>query len=221
MKTKTIEELLTWAFTDELTKGGGVDGLDNLHSAWRQMQASSWGKIMEFADLMAMVDRDRSSPGMWIQVHLPFEVRNTDFVTSMTALSKASKPLRSEFARVTAGYDKRGFRLNQHRLNGGALLNSWSGVRRASGEPVLSLRYHHRELVDVWGGGDIGVIETSRMRMTDIIDAAAPTVQRSSRTVSNAPALADYENPTSVPFSNAPWLDEPFGVPAIRVQKGS
>src|SRR5690606_8271555 len=36
----------------------------------------------------------------WFQVHLPFEVRNPDFVRPMTQLVKASKPLRSEFARV-------------------------------------------------------------------------------------------------------------------------
>jgi hypothetical protein len=31
--------------------------------------------------------------------------------------------------------------------------------------------------------------------------------------------LADYQDPASVPFSNAPFMDLPFGVPAIVVQK--
>lgn len=35
MKTIGIEELLTWAFVHELPKGGGVEGLANVHSAWR------------------------------------------------------------------------------------------------------------------------------------------------------------------------------------------
>jgi hypothetical protein len=49
MKTVTMEELLTWAFVHELPKGGGVDGLDNANSAWRMLEASSWGKITSFA----------------------------------------------------------------------------------------------------------------------------------------------------------------------------
>lgn len=59
MKTKTVEELLMWAFVHELPKGGGVDGLDNQNSAWRMLQASSWGKVTAFAELLAMVDVDR------------------------------------------------------------------------------------------------------------------------------------------------------------------
>lgn len=64
MKTVTIEELLTWAFVHELPKGGGVDGLDNANSAWRMLQASSWGKITSFAELMTLIDHqggDRSN----------------------------------------------------------------------------------------------------------------------------------------------------------------
>lgn len=64
MKTVTIEELLTWAFVHELPKGGGVDGLDNVNSAWRMLQASSWGKITSFAELMTVIDHqggDRSN----------------------------------------------------------------------------------------------------------------------------------------------------------------
>lgn len=58
MKTKTIAELLTWAFVHELPKGGGVEGLDNVNSAWRMLQASSWGKVTAFAELMTLVDVD-------------------------------------------------------------------------------------------------------------------------------------------------------------------
>lgn len=60
MKTVTIEELLSWAFVHELPKGGGVDGLANVNSAWRMLQASSWGKVTAFAELMTLVD---TSPG--------------------------------------------------------------------------------------------------------------------------------------------------------------
>lgn len=35
MKTIGIEDLLGWAFIHELPKGGGVEGLANVHSAWR------------------------------------------------------------------------------------------------------------------------------------------------------------------------------------------
>ena len=35
--------------------------------------------------------------------------------------------MRSEFARVTAGFDVRGFRLDARRLNGGGMLNSGRG----------------------------------------------------------------------------------------------
>jgi hypothetical protein len=60
MKTVTIDELLSWAFVHELPKGGGVDGLDNMNSAWRRLEASSWGKILNFAELGAMIDAGRS-----------------------------------------------------------------------------------------------------------------------------------------------------------------
>lgn len=59
MRTMTIEELLVWAFVHELPKGGGVDGLDNPNSAWRMLQASSWGKITDWAELMATIDVSR------------------------------------------------------------------------------------------------------------------------------------------------------------------
>lgn len=66
MKTRTIEELLSWAFLHELPKGGGTDGLDNANSAWRMLQASSWGKVSAFAELMTMVDVDRGDGNFWI-----------------------------------------------------------------------------------------------------------------------------------------------------------
>lgn len=61
MKTATIDELLTWSFVHELPKGGGVDGLDNPNSAWRMLQASSWGKVTAWAELMATVDVGRGA----------------------------------------------------------------------------------------------------------------------------------------------------------------
>ncbi|NMG39823.1 hypothetical protein GRZ55_11265 [Chelativorans sp. ZYF759] len=59
MKTMTIEELASWAFVHELPKGGGVDGLDNANSAWRMLEATSWGRINSFAELMTLVDGGR------------------------------------------------------------------------------------------------------------------------------------------------------------------
>lgn len=73
MKTVTIEELLVWAFVHELPKGGGTDGLDSIHSAWRQLEASSWGKVLGYAELMTLVDRDRAGPGTWIEQGAPHE----------------------------------------------------------------------------------------------------------------------------------------------------
>ncbi len=73
MRTITIDELLTWAFVHELPKGGGADGLENYHSAWRQLEASSWGKVLGYAELMTLVDRDRAEPGMWIEQGAPHE----------------------------------------------------------------------------------------------------------------------------------------------------
>lgn len=72
-KSKTIEELLTWAFVDELPKGGGVDGLDNVNSAWRMLQASSWGKVTAFAELLAKVDVDRGGSNYFIEQGEPHE----------------------------------------------------------------------------------------------------------------------------------------------------
>jgi hypothetical protein len=51
-----IENLLRWAFTSELPKGGGIDGLAGMNSAWRMLEASSWGKIMSFAELGTLID---------------------------------------------------------------------------------------------------------------------------------------------------------------------
>lgn len=74
MRTLTVEELLTWAFVHELPKGGGVDGLANMNSAWRMLQASSWGKISAYAELMTLVDVDFGGGGnFWIDQGEPHE----------------------------------------------------------------------------------------------------------------------------------------------------
>jgi hypothetical protein len=74
MRTLTVEELLTWAFVHELPKGGGVDGLANMNSAWRMLQASSWGKISAYAELMTLVDVDFAGGGnFWIDQGEPQE----------------------------------------------------------------------------------------------------------------------------------------------------
>jgi hypothetical protein len=73
MKTVTIEELLTWAFVHELPKGGGVDGLDNANSAWRMLEASSWGKITSFAELGALIDTGGNGNNYFIEQGEPHE----------------------------------------------------------------------------------------------------------------------------------------------------
>ncbi|TPN16229.1 hypothetical protein FJ973_05930 [Mesorhizobium sp. B2-1-3] len=73
MKTVTIEELLTWAFVHELPKGGGVDGLDNANSAWRMLEASSWGKITSFAELGALIDTGGHGSNYFIEQGEPHE----------------------------------------------------------------------------------------------------------------------------------------------------
>ncbi|TPK15182.1 hypothetical protein FJ872_19485 [Mesorhizobium sp. B2-5-9] len=73
MKTVTIEELLAWAFVHELPKGGGVDGLDNANSAWRMLEASSWGKITSFAELGALVDIGTGSGNYFIEQGEPHD----------------------------------------------------------------------------------------------------------------------------------------------------
>lgn len=73
MKTVTIEELLTWAFVHELPKGGGVDGLDNANSAWRMLEASSWGKITSFAELGALIDTSGNGSNYFIEQGEPHE----------------------------------------------------------------------------------------------------------------------------------------------------
>lgn len=73
MKTVTIDELLTWAFVNELTKGGGVDGLANANSAWRMLEASSWGKITSFAELGTLIDRSGDGSNYWLEQGEPHE----------------------------------------------------------------------------------------------------------------------------------------------------
>lgn len=156
----------------------------------------------------------------WFQVHLPEEKRSSAFARPMTALANASKPLRSEFARVTSGYDRRGFNLNGHRLNGGGLLNSWSGIRKNGVGPVLSLRVNHREHVDTSEQIELSVSQIKKILHTFLLDGSASTDQRSSFPSSFGARLADYSDPETVPFSNAPFTDEPFGAPIPIVQTG-
>src|SRR5690606_18311416 len=73
MKTVTIEELLSWAFVHELPKGGGVDGLQNPNSAWRMLQASSWGKVTAFAELMTLIDTGPGGGNFFIEQGEPHE----------------------------------------------------------------------------------------------------------------------------------------------------
>lgn len=156
----------------------------------------------------------------WFQVHLPDPRRSSAFVTPMIGLTRASKPLRSEFARVTAGYDKRGFILDTHKLNGGALLNSWSGVRRAAGEPVLSLRWNHPAPVF-----DVPIYEpliAVRQAITHVaqLSAGPATTQKSSFPQELTFTAADYSDPKTVPFSNAPFSETSnFGAPIPQIQK--
>lgn len=152
----------------------------------------------------------------WFQLHLPNEVRSSAFERPVVGVTAAAKPLRSELARVTAGYDKRGFRLNMHRLNGGALLNSWSGVRKRAGGPVLSLRYHHRVATDA-SVPIVGALEHNHGARVYLVDAGAATVTRSSLSVGQATTGASWNDNT--PFQNAPFVDEAFGLPTPRVQK--
>lgn len=87
MKTVTIEDLLSWAFVHELTKGGGTDGLANANSAWRMLQASSWGKVTAFAELMTLVDRSAGFGSSWIEQGEPHE----DAVTVGRAVTNLSR----------------------------------------------------------------------------------------------------------------------------------
>lgn len=157
----------------------------------------------------------------WFQVHLPFEPRNTQFVRPMTHLVKASKPLRSEFARVTAGHDVRAFRLNTHRLNGGAFLNDWSGVRRVESEPVLSLRVHRQERVN---GPMNGKVQIDAVQVVHYHRPTVVNIPRHNPVYRLAAAVAvqtNYQNRATVTYQNAPYVHSRFGVPVPRVQTGT
>lgn len=157
----------------------------------------------------------------WFQVHLPFEVRNTDFVRPMTQLVKASKPLRSEFARITAGWDIRAFQLNKHRLNGDAFLNNWSGVRRSPDQPVLSLRVNLKHTVIAPTGGRVVIRDTQHVTMVRKIASGVSISQPSARLAAMAAQRVDYRNRATVAFQNASFVNQPFGAPVPRVQTGS
>ena len=155
----------------------------------------------------------------WFQVHLPFEVRNTDFVRPITHLVKASKPLRSEFARVTAGHDVRAFRLNKHRLNGDAGVNNWSGIKRSDAEPVLSLRVNRRQHVYALQGGGI-IKRTQHIEMIRPVNLGMPTRQKGAILISGSARHIDLNNPATAPFRNSPFNNQPFGKPSLIVQRG-
>ncbi|WP_258045403.1 phage tail protein [Mesorhizobium sp. NBSH29] len=156
----------------------------------------------------------------WFQVHMPDARRSSSFVTPMITLGKASKPLRSEFARITAGYDIRALRLNAGRLNAN-LLNSWSGMRRAEDEPVLSFRYHHMAPAPENEIYELSLAAKKSVRHVYLTDAAAATEQKSGFPSSLGTRPFDWSDPVSVPFNNAPFNDEPFGVPNPYVQTGN
>jgi hypothetical protein len=157
----------------------------------------------------------------WFQIQLPFEPRNTQFLQPLTRLVMASKPLRSEFARMTAGWDVRAFRLNEHRLNGDAGLNTWSGTRKESGGPVVSIRVNHRKQVVVPTGGRVEVNAIQNVETVRTVRAGIPINQLSARFASLAAVRVDYRNPATVAFQNAPFVHQSFGAPVPRVQTGS
>ncbi|MBS9720190.1 hypothetical protein JYU29_05750 [Tianweitania sp. BSSL-BM11] len=68
MKTMTIEEMLVWAFVNELPKGGGVDGLESRESAWGAMSSGS-DMMASFAVLgmkpQTSVGSSYEPRGMW------------------------------------------------------------------------------------------------------------------------------------------------------------
>ncbi len=161
----------------------------------------------------------KASKWWWFQVHLPFEVSNTDFVRPVTHLVKASKPLRSEFARVTAGHDVRAFRLNKHRLNGDAGLNNWSGIKRSDDEPVLSLRVNRRQPVYALLGGGV-VKRRQHVSMIRPVNLGMPTRQQGAILISGSARHIDLNNPATVPFRNSPFKNQPFGKPSLIVQRG-
>lgn len=157
----------------------------------------------------------------WFQIHLPFEPSNTQFLRPMTRLVTSSKPLRSEFARMTAGWDVRAFRLNEHRLNGDAGLNTWSGTRKEPGGPVVSIRVNHRKQIVVPTGGRVEVKAIQNVEMVRTVRANIPISQPSARFTTMAAVRVEYRNPATVAFQNAPFVHQPFGAPAPRVQTGS
>jgi len=154
------------------------------------------------------------------QIHLPFEVRNTDFVKPMTRLAKASKPLRSDFIRVTAGWDVRAFRLDTHQLDGGAYLDDWSGVRRTPDEPVLSLRYHHRDRIRFWPQDVVKARSATHLTQPYRVRYNLPTRQRQGMFAALSTRLTRYSEPAIQPFQNAPFISASFGKPAFRAHLG-
>lgn len=157
----------------------------------------------------------------WFQIHLPFEPTTTQFLLPTTRLVQSSKPLRSEFARLTAGWDVRAFRLNEHRLNGGAGLNTWSGTRKEPGGPVVSIRVNHRKQVMVPTGGRVDVKDVQHIETVRTVQSIIPVSQLSARFASLAAVRVEYRNRATVAFQNAPFVHQHFGAPVPRVQTGS
>jgi phage tail P2-like protein len=157
----------------------------------------------------------------WFQLHLPGQERNTSFVTDIIGLVNSAKPVRSTLARITAGYDVRGFRLNASRLNGGGLLNSWSGVQRRDGEPVLSLL--NRRSTGLVGGqlAEFGLADMRHVGRLLKTQALIAVEQKSGFGATPNSRASDYDDPDTVFFNNASFSDMPFGVPSVLVQTGS
>lgn len=154
------------------------------------------------------------------QIHLPFEVRNTGFVKPMTRLVTASKPLRSDFIRVTAGWDVRAFRLDTHQLDGGAYLDDWSGIRRTPDEPVLSLRFHHRDRIRFWRQDIVKARYAAHLNQPYRIRYDLPMRQRQGMFAALSTRLTRYSEPAIQPFQNAPFVSASFGKPAFRAHLG-
>lgn len=168
------------------------------------------------------IEEARYDDAKWweFQVHLAFEVQNTDFVRPMASLVAASKPLRSQFVRVTSGWDVRAFRLDTDRLDGGAYLDDWSGIRRADDEPVLSLCVHIREHVRLWPQKIVPVRNINRVSLASHAYLNLRLQQRHGSFAAMATRPARFTEPAIQPFKNAPFISAPFGVPSSRAHSG-
>ncbi|WP_425292028.1 phage tail protein [Brucella anthropi] len=152
------------------------------------------------------------------QIHLAFEVQNTNFVRPMASLVQASKPLRSQFVRVTSGWDVRAFRLDTDQLDGEAYLDDWSGIRRADDEPILSLRVHTREHVRLWP--DVVPVRTTNWITRSSHSVLGLKLPHHGSFASISVAPAKFTEPAIQPFRNASFSSARFGVPSSRAHSG-